>query len=87
MKAYPKVDDIKKRMKRSANSSTDIAATTKKPRVEAAPLSSTETPPVTETGIDVTEQFIVERLTPELAADLVITAMVRILNTNGVHAL
>ena len=75
MKAYPKPDDIKKRAKRSANSNTDVAAVSKKPRVEAAaPLEST--PPVTETGIDVTEQYVTERLSPELAADLVITAMV-----------
>lgn len=80
MKAYPKADDIKKRMKRSANSSADMAATSKKPRVETAPLSSTP-PPVTETGVDVTEQFITERLTPELAADMVITAMAKLPDT------
>lgn len=100
MKAYPKIEDMKRKPKRSlavscASSTTDGS---KKMRLDeqrvadggnsssligadSAPVSSAVasiTPQlvVTETAIDITEQYIVQRLTPDLAADLVIMAMV-----------
>lgn len=64
MKAYPKLEEIKKRPKKS-NSDVPL----KKMRLD-------DTSAISESAIDITEQFIIERLTPELAANLVITGMV-----------
>jgi symplekin len=66
MKAYPKGEDLKKRVKRPAQE-TNIP-TSKKPRTEEVVI--------TDSPVDITEAFITERLTPELAANLVIMGMV-----------
>ncbi|KAL1131945.1 hypothetical protein AAG570_011556, partial [Ranatra chinensis] len=69
MKAFPKSEDIKKRIKRSVADSG--GASLKKQRMEDQV--------VTKSAVDITEAFINERLTPELAANLVIVAMVSFL--------
>ncbi|XP_014288731.1 symplekin isoform X1 [Halyomorpha halys] len=63
MKAYPKLEEGRKRSKKTASS-----APAKKVRLE-------EDLSMNESAIDITETFITERLTPELAANLVIMAM------------
>lgn len=77
MKSYPKTDEIRKRIKRSATGALETVVT-KKPKVvdvtvpQSAPLPIV----VTETAIDITEHYIMERMCPELATDMVIMAMV-----------
>ncbi|KAG8333354.1 hypothetical protein J6590_000498 [Homalodisca vitripennis] len=74
MKSYPKTDEIRKRIKRSATGALETVSA-KKPKVvvdtAAVPLPAV----VTETAIDLTEQYIMERMCPELATDMVIMAM------------
>lgn len=87
MKSYPKTDEIRKRIKRSATGALETVVA-KKPKGSAETESvitvATAVPPlpsgtvVTEQGVDTTEQFIMERMCPQLAADLVILAMVRL---------
>ncbi|XP_054261874.1 symplekin-like [Macrosteles quadrilineatus] len=78
MKSYPKSDEIRKRIKRSATGALETVAAKK---TKVADTSSSTPPPVplpavvTETAIDITEQYIMERMCPELATDLVIMAM------------
>ncbi|KAK9503177.1 hypothetical protein O3M35_011802 [Rhynocoris fuscipes] len=69
MKAFPKLDEIKKRTKKS---NSDVPS--KKVRLE-------EPQPISESAIDITEAFIIERLSPELAANLVITGMASLPDT------
>lgn len=69
MKAYPKIEELKKRTKKQL---TDAIA--KKQRLEVEPA-------VTESAVDITESFIIERLTPELAANLVVLGMSRLPET------
>lgn len=64
MKAYPKVEENKKRTKHQKHHQPS-----KKIRLEEESETRSE-------AIDITEAFIVERLTPELAANMVIIAMV-----------
>lgn len=85
MKSYPKTDEIRKRIKRSATGALETV-TAKKAKVvsvdkdvEEVPVDPTPLPSgtvITEKGIDITEQYIMERMCPELATDLVVMAMV-----------
>lgn len=78
MKSYPKTDEIRKRIKRSSTGALETVAAKKPKIVEvAASQSAAQHIVVTETAIDITEQYIMERMCPELATDLVIMAMVR----------
>ncbi|XP_039293523.1 symplekin [Nilaparvata lugens] len=90
MKAYPKdVPVRRKSSKRPAQAESESAKKLKVEEIKkeaaedsggeeerrgVAP-SSSQTAPVTETSIDLTEKYIVERLSPEFTADLVIMAM------------
>uniref|UniRef100_A0A1B6C9A1 Symplekin n=1 Tax=Clastoptera arizonana TaxID=38151 RepID=A0A1B6C9A1_9HEMI len=80
-KVYPKPEELRKRLKRGSNSSADFV--NKKSRLESANIPShvNTLSAVTETAIDVTQQYITERLSPELAADLVIQAMAHLPDT------
>lgn len=77
MKSYPKTDEIRKRIKRSATGALETVVTKKPKVVDVAVSQSVPLPIVTETAIDITEQYIMERMCPELATDMVIMAMVR----------
>jgi len=75
MKSYPKTDEIRKRIKRSATGALETVSS-KKPKVDTSTPTPTPMPTVvTEQAVDVTEQYIMERMCPELATDLVIMAM------------
>jgi hypothetical protein len=95
LKSYPKIEELRKRQKRAAETLSSSQATvsaSKRPRLDIDDddeeeeedeegmddIRSTDVhhKKHTDLAIDVTEQFIVERLSPELAAQLVIISMV-----------
>lgn len=65
----PKSDEIRKRSRKAVPAEVPVA---KKIRIEE-PLPAVVPP---ESAVDITEAFIVERLTPDLAAQLVVAGMV-----------
>ncbi|KAF6211989.1 hypothetical protein GE061_012506 [Apolygus lucorum] len=72
-KALPK-DELKKRARKAAAAASEVPA--KKIRIdEVAPA------PPELSAVDITEAFIIERLTPELAAQLVMAGMTRLPDT------
>lgn len=86
VKAYPKPDELRKyKQKRLHEAVTQVEVPSKKPRLEVSAedadvemevVEEKKAPVVVDTGVDVNERFIVERLTPEIAAQLVMLSMV-----------
>lgn len=84
VKAYPKADDIRKyKQKRQQESVAQSEVPAKKPRLEVnlndadVEMESVDEKKKHDTAVDVTERFIIERLSPELAAQLVMLSMVK----------
>ncbi|XP_046384169.1 symplekin [Ischnura elegans] len=100
-KSYPKAEEVRKRRKRNERAAIgqDAAAVAaKKPRLEAPPRGAgveeededmdveeevSQKPKVE--AIDVTERFVGERLTPDLASQLVVMAMSKLPETIPPH--
>ncbi|BET00821.1 symplekin [Nesidiocoris tenuis] len=77
-KALPRADEYRKRTKKSA---PEEAPASKKSRMEdVSPVAAAIIEPDA-SAVDITEAFILERLTPELAASLVIAGMARLPDT------
>lgn len=95
LKSYPKIEELRRRQKRMAetlSSSQASVSANKKPRLDLEDDDEEEEEEEegaddvrnvdihhkkhTNLAIDVTEQYIVERLSPELAAQLVMNSMV-----------
>ncbi|RZF35803.1 hypothetical protein LSTR_LSTR009219 [Laodelphax striatellus] len=86
MKAYPKGEPVRRKPKRPAPAESEPSKKLKMDEIKKEPADDSggeeerrgaapSQGPVTETSIDLTEKYIVERLSPEFTADLVITAM------------
>ncbi|XP_021916110.1 symplekin [Zootermopsis nevadensis] len=104
LKSYPKIDELRKRQKRMAetlsSSQTSVSAN-KKPRLDIEDDEEEEEEEEddgisshsmeihhkkhTDLAIDVTEQFIVERLSPELAAQIVMISMAKLPDSMPPH--
>ena len=95
IKSYPKLDELKKRQKRVAehmSSSPSSIIASKKPRLDIEDDEEEEEEEEEEGGvevhhkkhtdlaIDITEQYVVERLSPEMTVQLVMVFMVSINN-------
>lgn len=104
LKSYPKIEELRKRQKRVAETLSSSQATvsaSKKPRLDIDDddeeeeedeegmddIRSTDVhhKKHTDLAIDVTEQFIVERLSPEFAAQLVIISMAKLPDSMPPH--
>lgn len=86
VKAYPKPEELRKyKQKRQQEQITQSEVPSKKPRLEITvedtdvemvePVEEKKPTVVADTAVDVTERFIAERLTPEIAAQLVMLSM------------
>ncbi|KAJ4429987.1 hypothetical protein ANN_22191 [Periplaneta americana] len=104
LKSYPKIDELRKRQKRVAESMASQASSvssSKKPRLDMEDDDEEEEEEEegmderrsvdihhkkhTDLAIDVTEQFIVERLSPDLAAQIVMVSMAKLPDTMPAH--
>ncbi|XP_069686905.1 symplekin isoform X1 [Periplaneta americana] len=104
LKSYPKIDELRKRQKRVAESmasQTSSVSSSKKPRLDMEDDDEEEEEEEegmderrsvdihhkkhTDLAIDVTEQFIVERLSPDLAAQIVMVSMAKLPDTMPAH--
>ncbi|XP_068085676.1 symplekin isoform X2 [Anabrus simplex] len=99
MKSYPKMEEVRRRQKRMSTTQHQVILG-KKPRLdveleedededeeEEEPIVEERPPGVhhTDMAIDVTEQYIVERLSPEMATQLVLVSMAKLPDTMPPH--
>lgn len=92
VRSFPKLEELRRRQKRIANApgpGPHMALHSKKPRLEVeeeedasdedeGDLKLKRKAPGLDGAIDVTEQFVFERLTPEVTTQLVMVSMVSV---------
>lgn len=81
-KAMPSKDSIRKRVRRDKVGEEPVETAPKKPRVEKEEKKGTkvEEPPAVvvekNSALDITQRWLVDKLTPETVANLVLVSMV-----------
>ncbi|CAH0768020.1 unnamed protein product [Bemisia tabaci] len=82
MKAYPSPEDLRKRMsmKRTQEiiSNNGTGAPPKKMKIETTPVQEENSQPSTESTLDSMEAWILSRLTPQIAAELVAVSLTKL---------
>lgn len=91
MKAYPSPEDLRKRMsmKRTQEiiSNNGTGAPPKKMKIETTPVQEENSQPSTESTLDSMEAWILSRLTPQIAAELVAVSLVSRQKVKGIFTI